>query len=417
MPTPYVKDLAKSTGKSVEEVEKLWDKAKEQTSKELNVPISKFGNKEYAYTTGILKKMTGQKKEDSMKALDFLNSNKGAADFVEDVTTSGQFNIPNVVNSTGDKDGDSEAFKTFNDDDLLGLRDVAPMHESKFRVVKTFKTDVLIEDKRGNTYLVPKALAEVEGEKPLNEPADDDEFDNDDALYFPDPALTTYEMPSDQSPVDVKEKIAGEPFTQNLMADVGFINLRDKSPNPNGTYTNAEEKRMSQYVAGMQDAYDSNSPMDIDEEIEDLNAQLDDDLTLTDNGFDDYTDVRNDVPSSQDNMVDMDDADDMGDSDDMDDAMESVLRDVSKFLREADNDEYAKEQADAQKEVEKEVEDKKKEQDKQADDAAKERDDAEKERDKESEEAQKDYEQDQEDRDKEEGFSIKDINRFLKKVK
>ena len=52
MPTPYVKKLAKQTGKSVAEVERLWDTAKEQAAK--------AGHKDdYAYITGILNQMVG----------------------------------------------------------------------------------------------------------------------------------------------------------------------------------------------------------------------------------------------------------------------------------------------------------------------------------------------------------------------
>jgi hypothetical protein len=52
MPTPYVKKLAKEKGKSVEEVERLWNEAKAQAEK--------AGHKDdYPYITGILKKMVG----------------------------------------------------------------------------------------------------------------------------------------------------------------------------------------------------------------------------------------------------------------------------------------------------------------------------------------------------------------------
>lgn len=52
MPTPYIKKLAKQTGKPVAEVERLWDKAKEQASKAGRTD-------DYAYITGILKHMVG----------------------------------------------------------------------------------------------------------------------------------------------------------------------------------------------------------------------------------------------------------------------------------------------------------------------------------------------------------------------
>lgn len=50
MPASIVTSFAEKTGKSVQEVEKLWDKAKE-IAKEEGEPEN------YAYITGILKKM------------------------------------------------------------------------------------------------------------------------------------------------------------------------------------------------------------------------------------------------------------------------------------------------------------------------------------------------------------------------
>lgn len=50
MPADLVKSFAKKTGKSVQEIEKLWVKAKEVADE--------AGQKEnYAYITGVLKKM------------------------------------------------------------------------------------------------------------------------------------------------------------------------------------------------------------------------------------------------------------------------------------------------------------------------------------------------------------------------
>jgi hypothetical protein len=52
MPTPVIKSFAEKTGKSVAVVDKLWNKAKEVASE--------AGEAEnYAYITGILKKMLG----------------------------------------------------------------------------------------------------------------------------------------------------------------------------------------------------------------------------------------------------------------------------------------------------------------------------------------------------------------------
>lgn len=52
MPTPYLKKIAKDKGKSVSEMEDLWNQAKAQAAKEGHA-------KDYAYITGIFKKMAG----------------------------------------------------------------------------------------------------------------------------------------------------------------------------------------------------------------------------------------------------------------------------------------------------------------------------------------------------------------------
>jgi len=50
MPANVIKSFAQETGKSAEEVEKLWDKAKE-------IAKDEGQDENYAYITGILKKM------------------------------------------------------------------------------------------------------------------------------------------------------------------------------------------------------------------------------------------------------------------------------------------------------------------------------------------------------------------------
>lgn len=67
MPSNVVKSFAEKTGKSEEEVEKLWDKAKDIAKKE--------GEEEnYAYITGVLKKMLGLNESPSFR--DFLKSER-----------------------------------------------------------------------------------------------------------------------------------------------------------------------------------------------------------------------------------------------------------------------------------------------------------------------------------------------------
>lgn len=60
MPVPYLNKLAKETGKSLTELEKLWSKAKKIASEHFGKPESKFGDSEFAYVTGIVKKMIGK---------------------------------------------------------------------------------------------------------------------------------------------------------------------------------------------------------------------------------------------------------------------------------------------------------------------------------------------------------------------
>lgn len=60
MPVPYLSNLSKETGKSLDELEKLWGEAKKITSEHFNKPESEFGDKEFAYVVGVIKKMVGK---------------------------------------------------------------------------------------------------------------------------------------------------------------------------------------------------------------------------------------------------------------------------------------------------------------------------------------------------------------------
>lgn len=55
MPNATIESFAKQSGKSVKEVEELWDKAKKMTDK-LDY-IEKESDQYYAYVTGTLKRM------------------------------------------------------------------------------------------------------------------------------------------------------------------------------------------------------------------------------------------------------------------------------------------------------------------------------------------------------------------------
>lgn len=58
MPAAYVKSLAKETGKSVAEVEKRWNKAKE-IAKDEYPDVKEESDRFYAIVTGIFKKIEG----------------------------------------------------------------------------------------------------------------------------------------------------------------------------------------------------------------------------------------------------------------------------------------------------------------------------------------------------------------------
>lgn len=108
MASPYVVKLAKETGKTEKEVEKLWDKAKEITAETLGTPESKFGNKEYAYTTGIVKNMLGIK-EDVLNPSKFLESDVSAKEYIETITSSSFPQIDkDLVSSKKKKDDEEE---------------------------------------------------------------------------------------------------------------------------------------------------------------------------------------------------------------------------------------------------------------------------------------------------------------------
>lgn len=96
MPTPFVKKLASETGKSIEDIEKFWDKAKKITADKFSIPESKFESEQYAYCVGIVKNMVGVD-EDLMDPEKFISSDKNAHEYIEDIMTSSGFNIGNVT--------------------------------------------------------------------------------------------------------------------------------------------------------------------------------------------------------------------------------------------------------------------------------------------------------------------------------
>ena len=107
MPSPYVKSLAKDTGKSVSEIEKLWNRAKKIAVEEFGKGEDSWGSREYSYTVGIVKNMLGIR-EELLDPQDFLNSDLTALDFLKEITVSGQFDIGNVVPPEDEEEEDEE---------------------------------------------------------------------------------------------------------------------------------------------------------------------------------------------------------------------------------------------------------------------------------------------------------------------
>ena len=114
MPSNVVQSFATKTGKSVSEVEKLWDKAKKSAADQGRA-------EDYAYITGILKNMLGLgEKTERVTLKQFLESKKSFNELYEDAQVSGDFtaitptNPKDVIDYTG-KDIEEE------DEELIDL--------------------------------------------------------------------------------------------------------------------------------------------------------------------------------------------------------------------------------------------------------------------------------------------------------
>lgn len=90
MPSGFVRKLSKETGKSVREIEKLWDRAREIASEEFGKNPDAFGSKEYAYMNGIVKNMLGLD-EERINPANFLKSEKSAKEYIKETLSSGNF--------------------------------------------------------------------------------------------------------------------------------------------------------------------------------------------------------------------------------------------------------------------------------------------------------------------------------------
>jgi hypothetical protein len=95
MPSPFLKKIAKETGKSMDELESYWEKAKEITSETFGKKEKEFGSKEYSYATAIVKNMSGME-EKVLDPSEFLKSDLDSKKYLETLSSS-SFNIANVT--------------------------------------------------------------------------------------------------------------------------------------------------------------------------------------------------------------------------------------------------------------------------------------------------------------------------------
>lgn len=121
MPSPFVKKLSQETGKSEKEIEKLWKKAKEIASEEFGKTEDDFGNKEYAFVTGAVKKMLGVD-ESILDPSKFLESDYSAKDYIETVV-SGNFSIGNVKPPEDEEDEEEDDLEEAS---IAAMRQVNP---------------------------------------------------------------------------------------------------------------------------------------------------------------------------------------------------------------------------------------------------------------------------------------------------
>lgn len=97
MVSPYLSRLSKETGKSVEFLTEKWNKAKILAEKKFGALEESFTSKEYCFMEEIVKlELENTFDSTDIKPTDFLNTEKNAEEFIEDVV-SGNFNIPNVT--------------------------------------------------------------------------------------------------------------------------------------------------------------------------------------------------------------------------------------------------------------------------------------------------------------------------------
>lgn len=109
MVSPYITKLMNMTGKSENEIEKVWTEAKKITAETLGKTEDQFSKKEYDYAYGIVMNILGRK-ESVLNPEIFINSEKSAKDFLEEVISS-DFTFPDdpiVMKKKKDDDEDKK---------------------------------------------------------------------------------------------------------------------------------------------------------------------------------------------------------------------------------------------------------------------------------------------------------------------
>lgn len=121
MPSKTVISFAKKTGKSVKEVEKLWNEAKEVASDTFGKSEEEFSSKEWSYTIGVLKNMLGLD-ESKLMLESFLSTEKSFDDFIVETQSSGSVSATTPINPIEviDKDEFEEQEEDGSNDEVDG---------------------------------------------------------------------------------------------------------------------------------------------------------------------------------------------------------------------------------------------------------------------------------------------------------
>jgi hypothetical protein len=175
--SPYVKNLAEETGKSTEEIQGYWEKAKQYTQDAFNIEdLTDFEEEHYNYTKAVVYQMLGL--DEQWNISEFIQSDMSAKDFIEQaVQVSGDFDIPRggqTHKRTSYQDDPTDEDEEKMSDDYEPKKSSDPEEEKIFAGYANITQDN------------PPVDEEVESEEPTQEEVEQDEdyqaMLNDDAL-------------------------------------------------------------------------------------------------------------------------------------------------------------------------------------------------------------------------------------------